>query len=494
MKLFLLEWLALIFFWSSAFFFCFVGSQVLLKNLFRRLIIGTPFFLAFVFVVLAFGVPRYFVYDHVNPKTIDGIPYYPAVKNHLIFQGPSFKTYGVISRDLSDFKANEEYFAAFQQKPIEDYPSVSGLKSWNNEIALIALFIFWYFVLNKVHNASSATTLYKEAVEQPRIDTYESYLIASKPIRFLQPFKRKRAQKEIRRISEAYIQASKLLLSKLLLRADKQSESSLLNLLNQIGPTSSLRPIVKVNVNLEDRTSEEDKTLLEEGADYGPDYFKPKENELQTAFNQCLVKTLNQFLPEPFFTDGDESKVAGLLFECHFICFTFGRRQTAAKKKNYVRVGFANDPQAQSSKNDFFLRKAIEINPPKWFDNKQEDSRKYAATKGAQQALNDTLFGETTTLNPSKKEMETLKNKLEATKSIKDEVFDTILKETRSAARDLAISEAIKIAIENNQAEFDSMISDIHELLANSADIYVGLIAQEAAGALLEGAAGLVSD
>ncbi|MEW9798495.1 hypothetical protein [Alteromonas sp. CYL-A6] len=489
MKLLFLDWLSILFFWGTAFFFCFVGSEVGLKYWKRKLIIGTPFFALFVFLVQAFGVPRYFVYDHIKPLPLNGELHYPAVKNHIIFQGASFKEYGVISKDLKDFKSNEKYFSAFNVAPLDEYPSVIGIKSWVNEIILVSFFVLWLIFLNKLHNASAASELYREARKNSRIASYQSYLNASQPIRFLQPIKRRHAKRELFKIRQIYLQSMQSVINMLFRRADELSKPLLAYLAQHLNNPSTYQPALAVQAKVSDVTTQEEKETYQKNVDYGPDYFMPDDREMSVALTQRLVKTLNQFLPETFFIEGTSATNTPLIeLTCNLACRSYSTLKTEDGETGSLFLWFVKAEPIPKN-NHLILRNPTRSFPPNVAKGKQDRSRIYCSAKLAQLVLNDTLFGQVAKKENDEVTAASFETKLAELKQRQNNIFDTIIDECKSVARDTVLAEGVNMAIKKNEVLFDSLMADMHVLIAEHADIYASLVAQEAIGGLLESVA-----
>jgi hypothetical protein len=493
-KVFLLGWGSTLIFWAAALFFCFIGSEVALKYWKRKLLIGAPFFVFFLFIVYAFGVPKYFVYDHVEPKMLNGEPYYPAVKNHIIFQGPSFKTYGVISKDLKEFKSEESYFSSFGEPALKDYPSVSGIKSWINEIALICYFFLWLFLINKLHNASAATALYKEALKANRLANYQSYLNASQAIRFLQPFKRRNARSEFQKIRQIYIQSLNTLLLRLANQGNASSRLVLLYLSEQLRRATDSYPVVSAKGHIEDVTTASDIEAHEKGIEYDRSYFKPEDSELSTALSNSVARTLNQFLPEVFLKGNDNDDNATIKINC-----TLGARlqsSTGLKDSDGKAslVAVFGRLEKESDCHTFIMRNSIYSIPPTFKKGQQADSRKYCANKIAQIVTNDTLFSNSTLSTDDSANADVVKAKLKDIEAKQSRLFDAIIDECKSTTRDAVLTEAVAYALKNNEVLVDSVMSEMHQLLAENTNVYSQIIAQEVVGGLLEGIAEVASE
>lgn len=486
-KIFLLGWGSILAFWAAALFFCFIGTEVGFKYWKRKLVIGLPFFLLFYFLVHAFGVPKYFVYDHVEPKLLNGQSYYPAVKNHIIFQGPSFKTYGVISEDLEDFKSEETYFSAFGVSAREDYPSVVGIKSWINEIILISYFLLWYIFINKLHNASAATALYKEARKENRLEQYQSYLNASQAIRFLQPFKRRNARREFHKIRQVYIQYLETMLLKLANQANESSRPVLLYLADQLRTSVEWYPTVTAQGHIEDLTTTPDIEAHEKGVEFDRRYFKPTDNELSDALGSSVAKTLNQFLPEALLKGTSSSETSTVALNCKLRCRIADSSQLKKGDGRASLVLVWGDVNQHPSGKNLIFQDKLYTYPPTFKEGKSEASRKFCANQIAQSVTNNVLFPNTQKVNIQEGDDKKIQAKLKEIEARQSRVFDAIIDECKSTARDAVLAETISYALKNNEVLVDRAMSEMHQLLAENTNLYAQIIAQEAIGGLLEG-------
>ncbi len=495
MKVFLFGWLSLFLFWGAAFYFCFIGSEVGFKHWKRKLVIGTPFFLLFYFLVHAYGVPRYFVYDQVTPKTLDGEVYYPAVKNHLIFQGASYKDYGIISKDLSTFKANEEYFSAFDVQPLKEYPSVKGLTRWFNELLLVGFFLLWWLFLNKFHNASAASELYKLARKGSRLEHYQSYLNASYSIRFFQPLKRRIAKRDMGKIREVYLQALQRVLLQLMTKAHDNNRPLLTYLHQQLGISPEAFPSVMVKATVDDHSTTEAAEQIEKPADIKRNFYMPTNEKLSSALTARVVETLNQFIPEKLLRSGEgeiSSPTAALSCELNSALYnlaTFNSGRSVSLVKIYSNQNIAPNSQRLHLGGTAFGF------PSKLYPDSKDKSQSYCVNLLAQNVVNNVFFtnlkqvGETTDQAKA-----VLKQKQEALQKLQQSLFDTMIKECKSTVKDAALAEGVSQVIERNQAMFDSVVAETHQLIADHAELFADLIAEEVAAGLLESFAEAASE
>ena len=495
MKVFLFGWLSLILFWGAAFYFCFIGSEVGFKHWKRKLVIGTPFFLLFYFLVHAYGVPRYFVYDQVTPKTLDGEVYYPAVKNHLIFQGASYRDYGIISKDLSTFKASEEYFSAFGVQPLKEYPSVKGLTRWFNELLLVGFFLLWWLFLNKFHNASAASELYKLARKGSRLEHYQSYLNASYSIRFFQPLKRRIAKRDMGKIREVYLQALQRVLLQLMTKAHENNRPLLAYLHQQLGSSPEAFPSVMVKAALEDRSTVEAAEKFEKPADIKRNFYMPDNIKFSQALANSVTGTLNQFLPEKLIQpclEGNAVPTAELSCQLDSALYSLAKLNSG-KSVPIVRI--------YTSQNIALNSQALHLGgtnigfPTKLYPDSKDKSQSYCVNLLAQNVVNNVFFtdlkqvGETTDQAKA-----VLKQKQEALQKLQQSLFDTMIKECKSTVKDSALAEGVSQVIERNQAMFDSVMAETHQLIADHAELFADLIAEEVAASLLESFAEAASE
>lgn len=491
--MFLLGWGSTLLFWAAALFFCYIGTEVVTKYWKRKLLLGTPFFLLFLFVVHAYGVPRYFVYDDVPPKLVEGKPYYPAVKNHLIFQGAAYKKYGVISQDLSDFISNDTYFSAFGVTPLKEYPSVSGFKSWVNELTLVGFFLLWYVFINKLHNASAASALYKAARRNNRLQYYQSYLTASKPIRFLQPFKRRKAKRDFQKIRQVYITYLIELLNKLSNQSPAASSGVLLYIANQLRTSSQWYPSVATFVEIDDLTGEEEIEAYEKKAEYDRRYFKPSNEELGSALNTRLVETLNQFLPESLLKSKVTDEIPSMELHCKLVCKVTGNI-TYGDSSAATRLTVAGKQQPVTNNQTLIMRRNVNTFPKKITSGKSEASRKYCATQVAQFITNDTLFMPSKVTQASVESEDALQARLQQATERQNQLFDAIIEECKSAGKDIVIGEVINQALKNNEVLVDRAMSELYQLLSDNTHLYAEFVAFESISGLIEDAVGSASE
>ncbi|MEG3766397.1 hypothetical protein [Alteromonas sp. 14N.309.X.WAT.G.H12] len=494
MKVFLLDWLSTIFFWGAAFYFCFIGTEVGLKYWKRKLVVGVPFFLLFVFLVQAFGVPRYFVYDHVEPKVIEGKAYYPAVKNHLIFQGPAFKEYGVINQDLTEFQKNESYFNAFSVAPLEDYPSVQGIKRWANELILLAYFVLWLLLLNKMQNASAASALYKNARKMGRLEGYQAYLDASHPIRFLQPIRRHNAKRHFSEIRQVYIQSLHRILNSLSLGANEQSAAFISYISQKLEESINPWPSINVEGKIDDITTSQDAALHESGVDLKRDHYKPSDTDLSEALSNSLTRTLNLFLPEAFLQQESDPHDATIALSCPLTMRAQMQCELKDSNKKITLVAVAGKEEPDSIRPVLPLSKVISPFPAKIYQHGQDKNIKLCANTLAQLVVNDALFTNTKMVDISNEDEKALQDELAHIKARQIPLFDAILREYKTTAKGALLAESINAAIKHNEAQFDSLVADLHQLIGENTNLYADFVAQEVVSGLHEGLVEVVSE
>ena len=495
MKTFLVGGLSLGIFWGLAVYFCFIGSEVGLKYWKRKLVIGTPFFLIFYFLVHAYGVPRYFVYDQVTPKTLDGEVYYPAVKNHLLFQGTSFKDYGIISENLDTFKASEEYFSAFGVQPLKEYPSVRGLTRWFNELLLVGYFVLWWLFLNKFHNASAASELYKVARKGSRLEHYQSYLNASYSIRFFQPLKRRIVRRDMLKIREVYLHALQRVLLQLMTQANDNNRPLLTYLHQQLGASSEAFPSVMVKASVDDKSTAEAIDKFERPAQIKSDFYMPDNSKLSKALTTCVISTLNQFIPEklirPCLTD-NAAPTAEL--SCQLNALLHRLATFDSGKTIPLVIIYSNQHLTPNSQSLHLGSKNFEF-PQRLYPDNEDKSQAYCVNLLAQTVVNNVFFTDLKQAGEITDQAKAvLKQKQEALQKLQQSLFDTIIKECKSTVKSAALAEGVSQAIERNQALFDSVMADTHQLIADHAELFADIVAKEVAAGLLEGLAEAASE
>lgn len=483
---FLIEFVSLGLFWLIAILCCFWGTETGFKFWFRRLFIGTPFFAFFCYVVLAHGVPRYYVYDHVPAKNYQKEAYLPAVKNHLIFQGAGFKTYGIIKQDLTNFESGDNLFLSFGIQPIEDYPSVNSLTRFTNEIALFVLILSWFFVINKLHNGSVASSLYKKAQKSPSLESYNSYLYASKPIRFLQPIKRRKALKERAKIRQIYTAFLVTLINDLKSHLPPSTTRCLEFLQSKITAKIDDAPSLYVTINLHDIYGQKEK--FDEG-NFGNKYIYPTEFYLPTAtelgddLSESLVTFFNDFLPEKFM------QVSKVRTDIELTCnldYQFGALIQYGEKKKEKETytpstNISGSAIVQSVNSVLPFEGETFTYSRRIFEGKPERSRAQCSKMLAQEVVNQILLknSSSASANAQKTNKADFENKLEQLNKKKRDLFEVIFKECKSASKEVAVIAAVGVALQKNEEFVDSVMVDMYTLLADNSDLLVNLIAEE---------------
>lgn len=482
-KIFLVSWLSLIFFWLAAAIFCFWGSETNNKFWLRRLFIGLPFFSVFCFLVFAFGVPRYFVYDHVPPQKMDGKLYYPAVKNHLIFQGINYKTHGIITQDLRDFKAGDELFTAFKVKPLSVYPSATGLTRFTNELLLLGLFFTWWLLINKLHNASIASNLYREAKKSPSLASLNSYLNASSSLWLIQPLKRRKAKKEMVKIRLIYSSYLEVVLNKCIQNADNSAKGLLTLLSTELKRFTQTNPRINVQTKLIDNSTPESIKQFEANADYGRDYFLPTETDLGEEISKSFADTLNKFLPETFIEVTTDAKAIKLVGD--FAYRAVGNlKYRNGKTATNIAIGTKSKPNQQS--NTIFCKADQCLKQVRVIEDKKAKSQKISASFYAQYIASDLIL-KTEEINHSAKiEKSNYEAKLAEIKKQKTDLFDILIKECKSASTEAAVVAGIAVVIQKNPELVDKVMVNVYEFLSANSDLIADLVAEEVAAGLIE--------
>jgi hypothetical protein len=481
-KLFLLSYGSIGIFWLFATVFCYVGTEAGRRKKITRLLLGSVFMLVFACLVLSLGVPRYFVYDHVQPQTIGAGVYYPAVKNHMIFQGASFKTYGVISKDLQDFKSSDKLFLQFKVKPLSKYPSVKGLKGYANELFLLSLFFMWFFFINKLHNASVSDELYEQAVAKPNLANYRSYIIASESIRFFRVIKRRRAHKAIKTFRILYVTYLIRVLDKMALDSDERVRTVLNSLSSHFGSDSFLSTepsYFRVGVNLEEYSLGVLGAGIEEGVAYGRDYCVPTEEELERAVSDKMVVLLNAFLPEGLLSVGMPSSEVGL--SCGLVYYPEGQ-QAFKSGKTSLKIAYKDRAEGVSVASAGVSQTIAVGFPSTVVEGKQGDTRALCAMLVAEQLVNSMLFVSDPAESNIKRNTEHLKSELAVMKSDKEDLFETLYKACESEVKKGAVILAVKHAMDANEALVDSCVAETYQFMANNPNALFDILQQASGG------------
>lgn len=482
-KIFIVSWLSLIFFWLAALVFCFWGSETGNRFWKRRFFIGIPFFSTFCFLVFAFGVPRYFIYDHIAPQSFEGKLYYPAVKNHLIFQGAKYKTHGMMSKDLNDFVAGDKYFAAFNVQAKSEYASATGWTRFTNELLLLGLFITWWLLINKLHNASIASKLYKEAKASPSLSTLNSYLNASKALWLIQPIKRKKSKKQLAKIRLLYVSYLERVLFKCAENAEETSKPLLNMLCTEFKRFKHSPPKISVDANLIDISTPESKEKFEQGVNYGREYFVPTKALLSTKIAEAFASTLNAFLPENFVEASDEPDAIKLYGE--FVYKAVGNIEY--KDGNHSpNITLKTRLVRRAENNALFYKEAQYLRQLRVRENKTELSQNVAATSFAHFLTNNILM-HTENVNASIKiDKSQYEAKLADLKKQKIDLFDTLIKECKSASTEAAVLSAVGVAMQKHPELVDKVMANVYEFLSVNSDLITEIVAQEVVAGLFE--------
>lgn len=482
-KVFLVSWLSLIFFWLAAVIFCFWGSETSNKFWLRRILIGLPFFGVFCFLVFAFGVPRYFVYDHVPPQKMDGKLYYPAVKNHLILQGINYKTHGIITQDLSDFKAGDELFTAFKVKPLSVYPSATGLTRFTNELLLLGLFVIWWLLINKLHNASISSSLYREAKKSPSLASLNSYLNASSSLWLIQPIKRRKAKKEVLKIRLIYSSYLQVVLNKCIQNVDDSAKNVLSLLSTDLKKFTLVNPRINVLAKLVDNSTPEDIKKFEANLDYGREYFLPSEMELGQQLSKSFADTLNKFLPETFVESSNEADAIKL--EGDFAYRAVGNA-TYQRGSIALQMAIGSTLRSPPQNNVIFCKNNQYLKLTEVLENKPQKSRLVSASIYAQYVVSDLIL-KTEEINQSAKiEKANYEAKLAEITKQKTDLFDTLIKECKSASTEAAVVAGIAVVMQKNPEMVDKVMVSVYEFLSANSDLIADIVAEEVAAGLIE--------
>ena len=490
MWMIILDWGSIIAFWLCAFYFCFMGTKAKGARSFSRFAIGGILFTVFSYSVLTFGVPRYFVYDHVTPMKYQGKLVYPAVKNHLIFQSNSFNTYGVIDQSLSDFSSGDSLFLAFKIKPYVEYKSISGLKSYMNELLIFSLFLFWYFFVNKYHNAVATTHLYLKAETQPSLVNYRDFLSASEPVKYFVVKKRNRSKKAVEQLVLMYNQLLVLSLKKHLKMND--NAEVIQDIINGIESNITQAPRLKVNVDRRLKNSIEEIKEADKQVDYGSTYTLPVESELSEKYRESLVGLLNSYLPEEFVQE-DSLSVSVINISVELIFSELFLYTTSDNKKALLprNVWLINNNADNKTEQKICLRHKTLI------DGKPQRSREYTTRYLANDLTNILFKGrlqqEANEISNTKLSHEEINKKLQVITSQKEQLVTKLFKEIKSEVKGQVAEEVVKEFIERNRTEVDVYIADVYNFTAENSDLLfdVGMEAfAESAFGALEGLVG----
>ena len=482
--------LSIILFWLIAFFCCFCGTETGLKFWFRRLFIGAPFFAVFVYVVHAHGVPSYYVYDHVPAKMHKGEAFIPAVKNHLIFQSRRFQRLGVINLDYSDFDGGDELFASFGIQPIEDYPSVNTLTKWTNELALVVLILSWFFLIAKLHNGAVASSKYREALKSPSIEIFDSYLIASYPLRFFQPIKRKKAVREKKRIKAIYREFLSKQLDFFKANADPNKHRYINYLQQKILAHTKDTIYLNVEVSLTRHIGISGNSFETEKKDRGriiltQDYALPTNDELSSDLSESMVAFLNQLLPEKYVYHSSNSADLTLVTHLQYMYSTIGY---FGEKYLLPGVTLYNANVNEAPQRTLIFNNHVDYRVPRLRYGKPDWSRAFASKAFAQKLVN-TCFIPVSTAQSDKSysDAKGVNDKLKELKQRQFDLFETVYNECKSATRDAAIVSAVAVAIQKNEVLLDSVMAEMYTVLAHNGDLFVEILTEEAIAGFIEG-------
>ena len=433
-------------------------------------------------------MPRYFVYDHVSPQTIGGKLYYPAVKNHMIFQSIKYKTHGMISQDLSDFKSGDEYFTQFRIKPLATYPSATGLTRFTNELLLIGLFFIWWLLINKLHNASIATNLYREAKASPSLERLSSYLNASSSLRFIQPIKRRKSKKQATKLRLIYRIYLNAVLEKCAVNADVTAKPTLTFISNELKRFKQTNPRINVQTKLIDITPAQNKQRFEENAVYGQDYFVPTQSDLGNQIAEALAETLNKFLPEPFIEPKHDPQAIHLETNVEYsitgqVTTPAGETATAISTRSST---------SNADRNNIILYKNVHpLKQPKVTKGERKKSQDVASVEFAQFLSNQLILNSETVNESAKIEKSQYEAKIADMKRQKTDLFDSIIKECKSAGTEAAVLVAVGVAMDKNPELVDKAMVNVYEFLSANSELITAIVTDEAiAAGFAEAAAG----
>ncbi|MBA6356628.1 MULTISPECIES: hypothetical protein [unclassified Colwellia] len=471
----ILGWGSLFIFWSAAIYFCFCGTKSLAnitKEKTRALshfLIGLPFFLVFYFIIKINGVPEYMVYDHVKPLKSEYGIVYPAVQLHPLLQFSRFEQEGIITADLSKFVGNVKLFNAFKVQRIQNYSSINGYVSYVNEATLFGLFILWYLFVNRLHNSISTTSLYRHAIEKPKVCHYKDYLDASQSVRMFQPFKRKKARKALAEISNIY---NKQLVSYLGLLNHKNPHSIYDSLIEQLSRCTVHSPTLNVDVIFEQMPSKQEIKLIDDVMDYGSDKTLPTSKQLSDGFSSILTTTLNNFLSEDYIVSSSSLTDTDIQIKLPFrVIFQQNPLIYLLEEvdKKFTWIAFASIISAQGNSFQF----------DGYFENKPKHTGKFGVDKWKDVAtifMSKTLVekflqgnanNQTAFITKSKEKIAT---ELAALAQQKNNLFDDVYKETLSAAKGEMVDQAIAIAIKQNSDCFDLIFAKTYDLTITNLD------------------------
>jgi hypothetical protein len=486
-KTFIFAWGSLTIFWGVALFLCCCGTEALFNLSKRKAFIGLFFFSIFYFLVSTYSVPRYFIYDHISSIKMNNTNYYPAVKNHLLFHSMRFQTFGMMSQDLSDFKAGDDLFLKFKVRPYKEYESIKGVKGYTSELLLLALLITWFFLINKLHNVSVASKIYKEALNKPTHTHYTSYLDASEPLKRFQPLKRRKAKKALKDIKTLYLSIVLQALRKYLSKGSIHNISILKSIISDIEQSKSNQPSIKVNIKLTDISSDTNIENFEKNAIYGRDYFIPSELQLSEAISKTIADTLNVFLPEKFFTNSSSNH--DIEINSNIACAIEKSGLTVKGEEKLVIMKFGSGTFDDKLKANLHLYNDF-YGLPKTVTKGNKDKSRLEVTNIIAKHYSQQLFTGGFSHDALVKNKELINQQLDALKDNSSDIFIKIYKECKSEVKGELTQAVIEKIIEKNRTEVDEFISSLYEFTTEHSDVFFDLISQELAFGVIENIVG----
>ena len=494
-KTFLFSWVSLGLFWGMIVYFCFAGTQSI-KHLtwsrsIKHFIFGLPFFLLFIFMFKAFGVPQYIIYDHVKPVKTEHGYVIPAIKVHPLLQSLRFEKLGAITTDLNTFIDDERLFRAKRQT---QYASIAGFKTYANESFLVVLFIIWLVFLNRLHNSLSSSDAFRDAIDKPSLANFNSYMIASDTFAWLQPLKRRKAKRSIKEIHKIY---NKLLCNMLQVMQQHGGNRflSTISLAIDTHPlNSTTAPTINAAVSLTDITSSAQREQWEKQVNFGRSHQLPDSEKLSQGLTDAVIGMLNSYLPEPYVEKSD--KDADIQLDCPLTYHSCGHFTETKSQKTILALLFKANPQAPQLPSTFVPSIGFHNFTAQKLDNASK--QKLSVARRTSQQLCSVLFSgkelsEIPNSNDDARKAEIKKqaeHSLDIIKNKNENLFDTIYKECKSAVRGEITDEVIAQVLIHNKTQVDAVLSEVYDSITTHGEFFFDVIASDVAFGLIENVVG----
>ncbi|GIU33509.1 hypothetical protein L2719_07940 [Shewanella schlegeliana] len=478
-------WFFLISFWSIAVACCFTGKEAIkhlsVKRSIKHIMFGLPIFILFYFVVKAFGVPEFVVYDHVKPLKYQNEIIYPAVQIHPILQDARYERLGYINQDLSQFEPSVEIFAQFKTPRLE-HTTVHGLNSYINEAALLALILIWLLFTNKLHNSLSASDAYYDAIENPNLESYLSYINASQPIRFLQPIKRRKAKKTIKLITRFYNKIQVRFFERLY---EKHPLPVYMTLIDYFNNNTESHPSLAFSVSTENASENALTKRMNDGAPFNQNYMLPNSSQLSKSLSESVIYVLNNLTAENYISYTSEAALAvncplQYQYSPHWL-------ETEGKEK-VINVFFSKKPNSCNDAKTFIPEGMFSIIKGVKQVKKSSSNKEKVSIAVAKQIMPTFIKGSAIALQAeaSTVNKQQIQDKLKYISNKNKDLLDKVIRSGKDAVKDEVIDKVIEEALSQNAVFIDGMIGDVYDLVTEHSDLFNEIIDPETVFGFIE--------